>query len=135
MRLLFMKSLFQKEEEIMYAIWDIGHPCVISEILEKYPKLKRNTVAKVLNVLVDKGYLKVDSIVKTSTRTGRAYVPLIKKEVYQEQKKLMEEIVESDNVQEGILSYCSTLIDSESPSEEFICELEKMIEQYKNRED
>lgn len=47
----------------------------------------------------------------------------------------MEEIVESDNVQEGILSYCSTLIDSESPSEEFICELEKMIEQYKNRED
>lgn len=64
-----MKSLFQKEEEIMYAIWDIGHPCVISEILEKYPKLKRNTVAKVLNVLVDKGYLKVDSIVKTSTST------------------------------------------------------------------
>ncbi len=119
----------------MYAIWDIGHPCVISEILEKYPKLKRNTVAKVLNVLVDKGYLKVDSIVKTSTRTGRAYAPLIKKEVYQEQKRLMEEIVESDNVQEGILSYCSTLIDSESPSEEFICELEKMIEQYKNRED
>ena len=45
----------------------------------------------------------------------------------------MEEIVESDNVQEGILSYCSTLIDS--ASEEFICELAKMIEQYKNRED
>ena len=40
----------------------------------------------------------------------------------------MEEIVESDNVQEGILSYCSTLIDSESPSEEFICDVYCKIE-------
>lgn len=130
-----MQTLFQKEEEIMYAIWDVGHPCVISEILEKHPELKRNTVTKVLVILERKGYLKVDSIVKTATRTGRAYAPRIKKEEYLEQKEVMDNIIKLDTVQEGILKYCSSLINSKRPSEKFICELEEMINQYKKKED
>lgn len=76
----------------MYAIWTIGHPCGLSEILQTYPELKRNTVAKVLVILQDKGYLRVDSIVKTKTRTGRAYAPVATQQAYDEQKKLMNDL-------------------------------------------
>ena len=48
--------------------------------------LKRNTVAPALVVLENKGYLKVDSIGKSYTRTGKAYVAAISKEAYREQK-------------------------------------------------
>ena len=51
-----MQQLFPKEEEIMYAIWEIGQPCVISDIVKRYPEIKRNTVKKVLPILVKKQY-------------------------------------------------------------------------------
>ena len=40
-----MQTLTRKEEQIMQAVWQIGHPCLISEILKKDVTLKRNTVA------------------------------------------------------------------------------------------
>ena len=30
-----MQTLTRKEEQIMQAVWQIGHPCLISEILKK----------------------------------------------------------------------------------------------------
>ena len=129
-----MQLLFPKEEEIMYAIWDIGHPCVISEIMRKHPELKRNTVAKVLTILEKKGYLRVDSIVKTVTRTGRAYAPSVCRDDYEAQQALMADIVKSANVQDGILSYCTTLLDSKKVSEKFVLEMEKLINDFKAKE-
>ena len=83
-----MQTLTRKEEQIMQAVWQIGHPCLISEILKKDVTLKRNTVAPGIITLTKKGYLKVDSIGKSMTRTGRAYAPLIDQHAYNEQKKL-----------------------------------------------
>ena len=80
-----MISLFEKEEAVMYTIWGIGHPCVISDILKTNPELNRNTVVKVLKTLTSKGYIKVDSIIKTATRTGRGYIPIIQQEDYEAQ--------------------------------------------------
>lgn len=129
-----MKLLFPKEEEIMYAIWDIGHPCVISDILKQRPELKRNTVAKVIIILEQKGYVAVDSIVKTITRTGRSYKPVITKEDYEAQKNLMENIIESPDAQQGILNYCTNLINTSNVSEEFVQEIEKLITEFKSKE-
>lgn len=129
-----MQLLFPKEEEIMYAIWEIGHPCGLSEILQAYPELKRNTVAKVLVILQDKGYLRVDSIVKTKTRTGRAYAPVVTKQAYDEQKKIMDDLVESPNVKKGVLTYLSALVDAGGTDEELedmIGQMEDMIRQYR----
>ena len=81
-----MQTLTRKEEQIMQAVWQIGHPCLISEILKKDVTLKRNTVAPGIITLTKKGYLKVDSIGKSMTRTGRAYAPLIDQHAYNEQK-------------------------------------------------
>lgn len=130
-----MQLLYSKEEEIMYAIWDIGHPCAISEILKTHPDLKRNTIKKVLLILEEKQYLKVDSIVKTATRTGRAYAPVISKDAYEKQKKLMADVIESPSVENGILNYCSTLTDTKKCTKEFIYELEKIVQDFKKRED
>ena len=61
-----MQTLTRKEEQIMQAVWQIGHPCLISEILKKDVTLKRNTVAPGIITLTKKGYLKVDSIDRKS---------------------------------------------------------------------
>ena len=53
-----MQTLTRKEEQIMQAVWQIGHPCLISEILKKDVTLKRNTVAPGIITLTKKGYLK-----------------------------------------------------------------------------
>lgn len=52
-----MYGLTPREEQIMNTIWNMDHPCLISEILKASPALKRNTVAPALVVLENKGYL------------------------------------------------------------------------------
>ena len=44
-----MQTLTRKEEQIMQAVWQIGHPCLISEILKKELKNlpKENMIEKV----------------------------------------------------------------------------------------
>lgn len=130
-----MQLLHPKEEDIMYAIWDIGHPCVISDIVKTHPDLKRNTIKKVLLILEDKHYLKVDSIVKTATRTGRAYAPIISREDYEKQKELMTDVIESNSIEDGILNYCSALANAKKCSSSFIQELEKIVQDFNNKED
>lgn len=122
-----MQLLHPKEEEVMYAIWNVGHPCVISELLRTHPALKRNTVAKVLVILEKKGYLAVDSIVKTVTRTGRAYVPVVSFAEYETQKKMISLIVESQKVSDGVLNCCSELLSSYSDSDQFKNNLSKLL--------
>lgn len=131
-----MRLLFPKEEEIMYAIWEIGHPCGLSEILNTHPQLKRNTVAKVLVILLDKGYLRVDSIVKTKTRTGKAYAPVVAKKDYDNQKRMMKSLVESPNVKKGMLAYFASLADAEGGEDEvedMIGQMDEIIRQYKRQ--
>ena len=128
-----MKQLFQKEEDVMDAIWDIGHPCVISEILMTHPELKRNTVAKLLVTLEKKGFLEVDSIVQTKTRTGRAYKPTITKAAYEEQKQLFDTVINEDNARKGVFSFISALVESQNIDDDFIQEMDSLINNYKEK--
>ena len=65
-----MRSLTQKEKEIMEILWE-GGPMVIREMLEHYdaPKPHYNTVATLVKLLVEKGFVEYD-VVGTSTCTG-----------------------------------------------------------------
>ena len=126
-----MQLLFPKEEEIMYSIWTIGHPCVISEILNSNPLHKRNTVAKVLLLLEKKGYIKTDFVKKTTTRYGRAYTPVVSQKEYEDQKNLFSAVEQSKTVETGILAFMSSLVDSNVADEQFIHEMDNLIEKYK----
>ena len=123
-----MQTLTRKEEQIMQAVWQIGHPCLISEILKKDTTLKRNTVAPGIITLTKKGYLKVDSIGKSMTRTGRAYAPIVTPHAYDEQQKLIQCVVDSQATKDGILNYIQLLIDTNQADDAFRANLKEKIE-------
>ena len=123
-----MQTLTRKEEQIMQAVWQIGHPCLISEILKKATTLTRNTVAPGIITLTKKGYLKVDSIGKSMTRTGRAYAPIVTQHAYYEQQKLIQCVVDSQTTKDGILNYIQLLIDTNQADDAFRANLKEKIE-------
>ncbi|MCI8332962.1 MAG: BlaI/MecI/CopY family transcriptional regulator [Lachnospiraceae bacterium] len=127
-----MQELIPKEKEIMDIIWQMAHPCLISDILKTDPALKRNTVAKVLVSLNKKGYIQVDSIKRTSTRTGRAYVPAISKQEYEKQHTLIHTLFQNGTVSSNMLSFLSTMLDANQIDDDFIHEIEALIQDYKN---
>lgn len=127
-----MQILYEKEKEIMNIFWELNKPCLISDILRAKPSLSRNTVAKALVTLESKGYLKVDSIRRTVTRTGRAYVPTITKSDYERHIALMDSLSIGNSITKTTLSFFSTLLKTENIDDDFLSELETMIHDYKN---
>lgn len=114
-----MYGLTPREEQIMNTIWNMDHPCLISEILKAEPALKRNTVAPALVVLEHKGFLKVDSIGKSYTRTGKAYVAAISKDAYREQKAFLDAISHSRDTETGVLDFLAAYVKSEHMNPDF----------------
>ena len=130
-----MQTLIPKEEEIMNIFWKLDCPFIISDILKANPDLSRNTVAKVLVSLEKKGYIKVNSIRKTVTRTGRAYIAAITKKEYEEKNALIKAVSDGTSMTQATLSFLSTLLQSENLDDSFLSELEAMILEYKNQKE
>jgi BlaI family transcriptional regulator, penicillinase repressor len=73
-----MKPLTRAEEQIMQTIWKLGN-AYLKDIVEEQPEPKphSNTVATILKILTDKGFVDVEV-------HGRVhkYFPLVSKEQY-----------------------------------------------------
>jgi len=73
-----MKPLTKAEEQIMQSIWNLG-TAFLKDILDAQPEPKphNNTVATIVKILVDKGFVGVKQM-------GRVhqYFPLVSKEKY-----------------------------------------------------
>ena len=123
-----MYGLTPREEQIMTTIWNMDHPCLISEILKASPALKRNTVAPALVILENKGYLKVDSIGKSYTRTGKAYVAAISKEAYEEQQAFLKAISQSRDTETGVLDFLTAYVKSKNMSADFSQRIREILE-------
>ena len=123
-----MYGLTPREEQIMNTIWNMDHPCLISEVLKAEPSLKRNTVAPALVVLENKGYLKVDSIGKSYTRTGKAYAAAISKEAYKEQKAFMDALSRSRDTENGVLDFLTSYVKSPNMSPDFPQRVRRILE-------
>ena len=123
-----MQLLLPKEKEIMDGFWKLNMPCLISDILKDNPELSRNTVAKALITLESKGYLKVDSIRKTVTRTGRAYVPTISKDIYESKLALIDQITDKKDLSPKALSFLSAFLQSDALEDALIDELDATLQ-------
>lgn len=127
-----MYELYDKEKEVMEIFWRLDKPCLISEILRESSSLSRSTVSKVLVRLEEKGFLKVDSIRKSITKAGRAYVPIISKKEYEVQEKFLQYSPDNEKLPVRALKLTCCLLQSRTVDDAFIAELEQMIEDYKN---
>ena len=125
-----MYGLTPREEQIMNTIWTMDHPCLISEILKAEPALKRNTVAPALVVLENKGYLKVDSIGKSYTRTGKAYVAASSKEAYKEHRSFSDAVSRSRDTESAVLEFLSTYIKSDNMRPDFPERIREILENH-----
>ena len=73
-----MKPLTKAEEQVMQQVWKLSS-AYLKDIVESYPMPRphTNTVATLVKILVDKGYIGVEAM-------GRVhrYFPLVSKEAY-----------------------------------------------------
>lgn len=73
-----MKPLTKAEEQVMQQVWKLSS-AYLKDIVESYPTPRphTNTVATLVKILVDKGYIGVEAM-------GRVhrYFPLVSKEAY-----------------------------------------------------
>jgi predicted transcriptional regulator len=118
-----MKSLTKAEEQIMQALWKLNK-AFLRQIVEAMPNPKphQNTVATLLKILAEKGFVGV-------TVLGRhhEYFPLVSKEEYS--KKTMKQIVKG--YFEGSFSnVVSFMVKENNISVE---ELEKLLQQIKKQ--
>lgn len=131
-----MLPLLPQEQKVLECIWEKDMPCVISDILKSDEAFNRNTVSKALVSLERKGYIAVDSIRKTITRTAKAYKAIISRKEYEQQLELVEAAQSGVSMSETALSFMSALLgsDSKEVSDGFIEKMEQMIQEYKDKE-
>ena len=108
-----MYGLTPREEQIMNTIWNMDHPCLISEILKASPALKRNTVAPALVLLENKGYLAA-----------------ISKEAYKEQQAFLNAISQSRDTETGVLDFLAAYVKSKNMSADFPQRIREILEHY-----
>lgn len=122
--LVRMKKLTQAEEQLMQVLWSIKSGGYVKDILELLdePKPHNNTVATLLKILVEKGFVGI----KNPNRNN-LYYPLVTKSTYSEQS--IEELTE--RYFEGSYSnVVSFLVDKKQMSIE---DLELLLKELKNK--
>lgn len=123
-----MKSLTNKEEEIMNHYWDKGE-MQIRELQALYddPKPHVNTLSTLVHILEDKGFLSHRNL---KTRTY-AYFPKISREGY---KRGSLNNVVNKFFGKSYLGVVSTLVSEEKISLDELKDLIKKVEENKNEE-
>ena len=144
-----LRRLSITEEELMNTFWKIGTPATSVDILA-YAKNKTwsgNYIHKMLKVLEEKKFIEMNGAAQYNGRLVRQFTPLVSKEEYTtfllEQQgltaksfaKIALAFVKKDK-ENRKRNENSSLKDSEAEiDEEFINELQEMVDSLKNKED
>lgn len=119
-----MKQLTKAEEQIMQILWTKG-PLFLKEMVEAFPvpKPHQNTVATILKILVEKGFVTINVFSRL-----HQYAAAVSKETYT--KKNMKQMVKGyfDNSFANAVSF---MVKEKNLSIE---ELEALLEQIKNEQ-
>ncbi|WP_090702545.1 BlaI/MecI/CopY family transcriptional regulator [Daejeonella rubra] len=119
-----MKKLTQAEEQIMQVLWSLKAGGYVKDILEMLddPKPHNNTVATLLKILVEKGFVGI----KNPNRNN-LYYPVVSKSLYSAQS--IEGLTERyfDGSYSNVVSF---LVDKKQMSIE---DLELLLKELKNK--
>lgn len=70
-------GLTNTEHLVLQTLWEANEPLPRPEILNRMPDMdwNPNSIHLVLNSLIEKGYLKIDGLVRCGQSYGRTYTP------------------------------------------------------------
>jgi Penicillinase repressor. len=125
-------KLTKSEYELMKILWDKKRPMAKYEILEasiNY-KWKENYLKKMIHVLMDKGAIKAVGKIQVVKNYARLYIPTISEDEY----NISQYPIHSLTVVAGLVGGLYEKAD-EKEKEELIIELEKLVENLKEKED
>lgn len=127
-------NLSDKEEQILETMWKEGRPLVRSEIIDltENRRWKESSIHVFLNRLLDKGSIRVNDIVKTSTNYGRTYEPTFSEKEY-DIYRLKENFETVDPEDSTISDFLSFIVKSKDISTKDVESLEDIIEGYKDK--
>lgn len=126
-------TLTENELEILEALWTENRPLSRPELLShlSLTESNRQTVHRFLNDMLEKGVIKVEGSVRCGKRPGRTYAPTISREDYVISQ--VDKLMPAASFKKPRLAVACTLLNSSNIDEEFIAELENMIQ--KKREE
>lgn len=127
-------DLSDKEEQMLETMWREGRPLTRSEIinLTKNRRWKKSSIHVFLNRLLDKGSIRVDDIVKTSTNYGRTYEPTFSEKEY-DMHRLKDNFETVDPENSTVSDFLSFIARSEKISKKNIETLEDIIGDHKDK--
>lgn len=126
-------TLSENELEILEALWTENRPLSRPELLShlSLTESNRQTVHRFLNDMLEKGVIKVEGSVRCGKRPGRTYAPTISREDYVISQ--VDKLMPAASFKKPRLAVACALFNSSNVDEEFIAELENMIQ--KKREE
>ena len=126
-------TLTENELEILDALWTENRPLSRPELLSRLSLTESNqqTIHRFLNDLLEKGVITVAGSVRCGKRPGRTYAPTISREEYVISQ--VDKLMPVASSKKPRLAVACTLINSSTVDEDFITELENMIQ--KKREE
>lgn len=127
-------DLSDKEEQMLETMWRENRPLTRSEIIDltKNRRWKKSSIHVFLNRLLDKGSIRVDDIVKTSTNYGRTYEPTFSEKEYDMYRlKVNFETVNPES--STVSDFLSFIVKSENISKKNVETLEDIIGDHKDK--
>lgn len=126
-------SITENELEILEVLWTENRPLSRPELLNRLslPESNQQTIHRFLNNMLEKGVIKVVGSVRCGKRPGRTYAPTISREDYVISQ--VDKLMPAASFKKPRLAVACALFNSSNVDEEFIAELENMIQ--KKREE
>lgn len=125
-------SLSNKERIIMKILWESNNPLTASEICKIDSTLSINTVQASLKKLLSNEFITIGDIVYSGTVLTRSYTTSISADEYASMQ--LKEHYKFFNKKSSISNIVSCLLDKDEHEESELDELQKMIDDRRNRE-
>lgn len=123
------QGLSNTEFAILKVLWDAEVPLPRPEILQRLPEMdwNPNSIHLVLNGLIDKGYVRVDGLVRCGQSYGRTYATTVSRMDFAADQAL--QAVQELPSEKRMVGIFAAMVKKEQIGEDTIAALEQMLVQ------